>query len=222
MHLARDFINRVKSERTIKLYNGAINRNITINVNDIEVVPQPLGSYWSSLSNSTIPLDGRIGIVDIGFKTTDFASIEDSEYIPEKSKSILVGLATAYDDISSSLITEYGIEKESYALDGIVINRKINILGETIDISDIVNIAFEKLATNILVEIHSQWNVSEFDCLLLTGGGGQALSSYLLPHLSHAKLASDPITANCRGYLTWAGRLWNQTSSQSDNNLKFN
>lgn len=132
-----------------------------------------------------------------------------------------MGLATAYDDISSSLVTEFGVEKESYALDGIVINRKINISGETIDISNIVESAFEKLATNILVEVHSQWNISEFDSLLLTGGGGQTLSSYLLPQLSHGKLASDPITANCRGYLTWANRLWNQSFPQSNSTLKF-
>lgn len=221
MHLADDFINRVKGERLITFYDDAISRDIMINVNDIEVVPQPLGTYWSSLSNSTINSDERVGVIDIGFKTTDLASIEDSEYIPEKSKSVLVGLATAYSDIGSSLVTEYGIEKESYALDGIVINRKINISGESIDISDIVNNAFEKLATNILVEVNSQWRVSDFDCLLLTGGGGQAMSSYLLPQLSHAKLALDPITANCRGFLTWAGRLWNQGISQSDKNLKF-
>lgn len=221
MHLASDLIKRVKGERTITLYNDATSRNTTISVNEIEVVPQPLGTYWSSLSNSVVPSDGRTGVVDIGFRTTDFATIEDSEYIPEKSKTIPVGLATAYDDISSSLVTEFGVEKESYALDGIVINRKINISGETIDISNIVESAFEKLATNILVEVHSQWNISEFDSLLLTGGGGQALSSYLLPQLSHGKLASDPITANCRGYLTWANRLWNQSFPQSNSTLKF-
>ena len=93
--------------------------------------------------------------------------------------------------------------------------------GETIDISDIVDSAFEKLATNILVETKSHWRVSEFDSLILTGGGGQALSSYLLPQLSHAKLAVEPISANCRGYLTWANRLWNPGISQNDKNLKF-
>ena len=55
----------------------------------------------------------------------------------------------------------------------------------------------------------------------MTGGGGQAMNTYLLPELSHAKLALDPITANCRGYLTWAGRLWNQGISQADKKLKF-
>ncbi len=130
-------------------------------------------------------------------------------------------MATAYEDIGSSLVADFGIEKESHALDGIVINRKINISGETIDIASIIESAFEKLATNILVEIHSHWNISEFDILLITGGGGQALSSCLLPQLSHAKLASDPITANCRGYLTWANRLWNQGLPQTNGILRF-
>lgn len=221
MHLAEDFINRVKGERIIKFFEGNESREVIFNINNIEIVPQPLGSYWASLSDASIPFDGRIGVIDVGFKTTDLAAIEDSEYIPEKSTSLLVGLATAYSDIGESLVTEYGLEKESYALDSIVINRKINVAGETINISDIVDSVFQKLATNILVEANSHWRLSEFDSLILTGGGGQALSSYLLPHLPHGKLAVDPISANCRGYLDWANRLWSPGLSQSNKKPDF-
>lgn len=217
MHMAENLVRRIKGERTITLYRDGNSRDIQLNVRDVEIVPQPLGTYWSQFSGlwgqeaESLP-EGRIGIVDIGFRTTDLAAIEDSEYIPEKSKSLSVGLATAYSEIGLSLASQYGLEKESYALDGIVIKRKINVAGESIDITDIVNDAFEKLATNILVEINSQWRVSDFDSIIISGGGGHAISQYLLPQLSQAKLVSDPITANCRGYLAWASRLWNPPS----------
>jgi len=217
MHMADNLVKRVKGERTITLYRDGNSRDIQLNVKDVEIVPQPMGTYWSQFSSlrgldgETLP-DGRIGIADIGFRTTDLATIEDSEYIPEKSKSLTVGLATAYSEIGLSLASRYGLEKESYSLDGIVIKRKINVAGESIDITDIVNDAFEKLATNILVEINSQWRVSDFDSIIISGGGGQAISHYLLPQLSQAKLVPDPITANCRGYLAWANRLWNPPS----------
>ncbi|MDI3481242.1 MAG: plasmid segregation protein ParM [Tepidanaerobacteraceae bacterium] len=213
MHMADSLVKRVKGERSITLLSESGSRDIRLNVRDVEIVPQPLGTYWSLSSNPTggdpAPAEGLTGIVDIGFRTTDLAAVEDSEFIPEKSKSLTIGLATAYSEIGFNIASRYGIEKESYSLDGIVINRKINIAGESIDITDIVSEAFEKLATNILVEINSQWRLSDFDSIIISGGGGQAISHYLLPQIHHAKLVSDPITANCRGYLAWANRLWN-------------
>ncbi len=213
MHLAKDLENRVKGEKTVKLPRGReIEDTKVFYVSDIEIVPQPLGSYWSQL----LSLEGEdvanspelTGIIDIGFRTTDLAAIENGEYMPEKSKSLPVGLSKAYKEISTSLSTEYGLEKENYTLDSAVINGKINISGQTLDITNIVTNAFEKLATNILVEINSLWKCSDFDSLILTGGGGQAISSYMLPQLPQGRLATDPITANCRGYLAWGSRLW--------------
>ncbi|MCR4430952.1 MAG: ParM/StbA family protein [Tepidanaerobacteraceae bacterium] len=217
MHMADSLAKRVKGERSIALFVEGGSREIRLNVKEVEIVPQPLGTYWSLFSgpmglDAAAPAEGRIGIVDIGFRTTDLAALEDSEFIPEKSKSLTVGLATAYSEIGLSIAARYGLEKESYSLDGIVIKRRINMAGESIDITDIVSEAFEKLATNILVEVNSQWRLSDFDSIILSGGGGQAISQYLLPRISHAKLAADPITANCRGYLAWANRLWNSPS----------
>lgn len=213
IHLNKDLETRVRGERTINIARGGEMQETRIYVSEVEIVPQPLGTYWSQFLNldgeeNSFPLEGLTGIIDIGFRTTDLAAIEDGEYIPEKSISLSVGLATAYSEVSTNLATEYGLEKESYALDSVIIKRKINISGQAFDIAEIVDKAFEKLSTNVLVEINSQWRVSDFDNLILTGGGGQAISSYLLSQLQHAKLAVDPITANCRGYLSWGNRLW--------------
>ncbi|MEW5934336.1 MAG: ParM/StbA family protein, partial [Bacillota bacterium] len=145
---------------------------------------------------------------DVGFRTTDLAALEDGEFIPEKSRTIAVGLAAAYAEIADHLLTRYGLERESHALDEAVITGRIRVAGREVDITDIRNQAFKELAAKVLVELHSTWRVLEFDRLLVSGGGGQALSNYLLPHLSHAELVPDPVTANCKGYLAWARRLW--------------
>lgn len=231
IHLAEDLQTRVRGERTIKILQGREIQDTRVYVSEVEIVPQPLGTYWSEFlspdgGKSAFPMQGLTGIIDIGFRTTDLAAIEDGEYIPEKSKSLSVGLATAYSDVGSNLAMEYGLEKEHYALDGVIIERKINISGQTLDIADIVASAFEKLAMNILVEINSQWKCPDFDNLILTGGGGQAIGSYLLPHLPQAKLAADPITANCRGYLAWGNWLWRspgageEVQTQTEQDLK--
>jgi len=214
MHLAKELEERIKGEKTIKVFNQGNNQDTrVINVSKIDIVPQPLGTYWAHFIKSdgtgeiSLP-EGLTGIIDIGFRTTDLAAIENGEYIPEKSKSINVGLATAYKEISSSLSENYGFEKEDYALDNAVINRKINISGQKFDITPIVEKAFEKLAMNIIVEINSLWRSYDFEKFILTGGGGQAVSTNILSQLPQAMLASAPIISNCTGYLSWGKYLW--------------
>ncbi|NLO25025.1 MAG: ParM/StbA family protein [Clostridiales bacterium] len=212
MHLASDLAERVRGEKMITIYSEGNPHEVKIDIDAVEVVPQPLGTYWSvhlnSLGQISEPMEGRTGIIDVGFRTTDLAAIEDSEYIPEKSKTVPLGLVTAYSDIASYLATTYGLEKESYDLDSIVIKGKINVAGETIDITEIINNAFQKLAVNILVTVNSNWKTTDFDKLVLSGGGGQSVSDYVLPKLSQAQLTNEPITANSRGYLSWANRYW--------------
>ncbi len=100
------------------------------------------------------------------------------------------------------------MERETYALDDAVIRGEVRATGHRIDITAVRDRFFGQLATKLLVEVQSFWEVSEFDRALLTGGGGQALSRWLMPHLRHGVLLSDPVTANCRGYLAWAHLLW--------------
>ncbi|MDI6894434.1 MAG: ParM/StbA family protein [Bacillota bacterium] len=213
MHLAPVLSGALKQQRHLTVYDGDQPREVEIEIDQIEVVPQPLGTFWSQgLDPWGRPVEGRwegrIGVLDVGFRTTDLAAIEDGEFIPEKSKTIAVGLATAYAEMADHLLARYGLERETHALDEAVITGKIKVAGREVDITDIRNQAFKELAAKALVELNSTWRVVEFDRLLVSGGGGQALSNYLLPHLSHGELVPDPVTANCKGYLAWARRLW--------------
>lgn len=133
IHLAEDLQARVRGERTIKILRGGEVQDTRVYVSEVEIVPQPLATYWSEFlspegEKSAFLMQGLTGVIDIGFRTTDLAAIEDGEYIPEKSKSLSVGLATAYSDIGSNLAMEYGLGKEHYALDGVIIERKIYTL----------------------------------------------------------------------------------------------
>ncbi|MCF8012265.1 MAG: ParM/StbA family protein [Clostridiales bacterium] len=227
MYLADELVNQVQNKRNIKIYHNNKQRDVEIQVEHVEIVPQPLGTYWSQYLDTwgqpKHSLEGRTGIIDIGFRTTDLAVIEDGDYIPEKSKTLSLGMSNVYSEIRDNILSNYGLERETHSLDGAVITGKINIAGKEVDISPIIDDAFKKLATNLLVEINSTWLIPEFDLLLISGGGGQALSPYLLPNFTQAKLVTEPVTANSRGYEAWANRLWgvNKTKdSGEDKNEK--
>src|SRR5690554_221615 len=52
MHLAEDLANRVKGEKMITIYSEGKPQEVKIDIDAVEVVPQPLGTYWSVFLNS--------------------------------------------------------------------------------------------------------------------------------------------------------------------------
>ncbi|HOP70585.1 MAG TPA: ParM/StbA family protein [Bacillota bacterium] len=212
MHLREELISQLGSHHRVTVVRDRRIQDIDITINRIEVVPQPLGTFWAETLDSwgqvRNPLYGKVGIVDIGFKTTDLAAIEDGEFIPEKTRTIPVGLSSAYSDLSDKLLVEHGLEKETYALDEAFIRGTVNVAGRPVDITGLRDKTYESLATKLLVELMSTWQVPEFDKSLISGGGGAALGKYILPHLPQGEMVSEPVTANSIGFLNWANRLW--------------
>jgi plasmid segregation protein ParM len=216
MHLTEELVRQVSGEHRVVRLTSQGSEELTIRVDRISVVPQPLGAYWSQVLDprgkvreATGLLHGRTGIIDIGFRTSDLVTIRDGEYVHEQSRTIPVGLVAAYDEIAAGLLAEHGIERETYALDESVIRGEISLAGKRVDITPLRDRAFEQLATKLLVEVQSAWQANEFDAILLAGGGGYSLSRYLVPHFPQGSVLPEPATANSRGFLSWACRLYN-------------
>lgn len=219
MHLADEVIRLIRGEHRVVRPGAQGAEELTIHVDRVNVVPQPLGTYWSQVldgrgqvNEEAALLQGCTGIIDVGFRTCDLVTVRDGEYVHEQSRTIPVGLVAAYDEIAANLLATYGVERETYLLDEAIIRGEISLAGKRVDISAMRDRAFEQLATKLMVELQSTWQVNEFDALLLSGGGGHALGRYLLPNLSQASVPADPGTANSRGYLAWAHRTWNPTA----------
>lgn len=215
MHLTEELLRQVKGEHRLVRLTEQGSEEITIRIERVAVVPQPLGGYWSQVLDSrgkvrddAALLQGRTGIIDVGFRTSDLVTIQDGEYVHEQSRTIPVGLVTAYEEIAAGLLAAHGIERETYALDEAVIRGEISLAGKRVDITSLRERAFAQLATKLLVEVQSAWQVKDFDALLLVGGGGHSLARYLLPHLPQCTVPSEPGTANSRGFAAWACRSW--------------
>lgn len=218
MHLRDALVSQLENSHKVTVVNNGRVQEIDIVIDKIDVVPQPLGTFWSEALDSwgqvKNPMSGRVGIVDIGFKTTDFAAIEDGDFIPEQSRTVTVGMSNAYDELSDKLLIEHGLERESYALDEAFIKGSVKVAGQPVDIKNLRDKSYESLATKIVVELMSFWRIPEFDKILISGGGGAALGSYLLPHLPQGGIIADPVTANSIGFLNWANRLWRVKSDE--------
>jgi plasmid segregation protein ParM len=185
-----------------------------IKIQDAYIVPQPFGTLYNEIlgdNGETVNKDfnsENIGIVDIGFKTSDFAVSNQMEYIDHMSFSTMRAMSDVYSIISDNLLNEHKIEKENFELDRIVSEGVVRIAGQKIDISELKKRTFGFVASKIVTELQSQWNYRDFDAILLTGGGGKALSEYILPHFSNMRLVEQPQHSNVRGFQKIANRVF--------------
>lgn len=85
-----------------------------INIDRVRVIPQPFGSVFCALlDDSGTPVDDRllnskIGIIDVGFKTCDYALADRARYADRGAKSTDAGISSAYQVVADMLRDESG------------------------------------------------------------------------------------------------------------------
>lgn len=80
--------------------------------------------------------------------------------------------------------------------------------GKSYNIPPLKKKIFEQIAAKIITELDSRWDYRDFDAILLSGGGGQTLSEYILPHFPNMKLVDNPQHANVNGFQKIANKLF--------------
>jgi len=198
--------NLLSGEHQIVLGIDGKNEEKRIIVNDIKIVPQPFGTLFNLVLDSAGNVSDQemsnkiVGIADIGFKTADFVVSDSLEFVDRLSSSSNSGMVSAYEIIAAMIRSKYKIDKKDFELDQIVKNKTIKIAGINYDISDIISEAYFNLAAKIKTELDSLWDYRELDAIILTGGGGEALSEYLIPKFNNMMLVQDAQFANVKGF----------------------
>ncbi len=184
-------------------------------IKNARIVPQPFGTLFNLLLNNNGEIVDQdltremVGIVDIGYKTTDLAVSYNTEFIDRLSFSTTTALSTISRLIGDKLRREYKVDKEDHMLDECISKKTVKIAGKEHDISAWVDNAFKMVAGKIATEIESKWDFKQFDRILLTGGGGQEMSSYIINSFPNMVLVEEAQFANVRGYQKLAQKIFN-------------
>jgi plasmid segregation protein ParM len=204
----------MQGTHAIKFGSGSEERPKIITIDKIQMIPQPFGTlYDRKLDSEGTLLENelaglKVGIVDIGYKTSDLALADDLEFVSRQSISSEIAMSTAYNLIAQKIQEKFKLEKETYEMDKIIETGVVRVAGVPHDISEFKKEAFTLLADKIATEVNSIWDKREIDVILLTGGGGKAISEYFLPKFPQAVLVNGPQFANVRGYLKLASALF--------------
>jgi len=200
------YINTFSGKHTITV-NG---EKKTLHIKKVVVVPQPYGTFCDGLLKEDGEVDSNfaknhVGIIDIGYKTSDIIQFDDLNYLERFSSTSANGISSIYKDVSNYLSTKHSIYKEDYQLEECVQDGYLKIRNGRIDLSEVIGEAKRSLAKKISTEVKSLWgNLPEVEVVIVTGGGGSLLHLELMELLGDdVVLSPEPQIANVRGYWRW-------------------
>lgn len=185
-------------------------------VTRMTVIPQPFGTLLSEVLNDAGRITnqslaaGRVGVVDVGGKTTGYLCVHNLAEIPAETTSIDIGCWEALTLIRDAVNARYpGLELDDHETALLVSNgAAVSYYGETRDVSDIVRQAVAPLAERVIAEATTLWNGgARLDAILVTGGGAALVGQALCRRFPHARIVADSAFANARGYYRFARRL---------------
>jgi len=210
------------------VYHSHDGREITkeIYINKIRMLPQPMGSILNLLMNEKGKIVDRelanqkVGVVDIGFRTTDFIILDRLRYIDRGSRTIDSGISKGFSFIANKLREKAGVSVELYRLYRAAETGTIKMRGHGFAFAKIRDQVYSQLAGTIANEIDRLWADDwDIDTIILSGGGCRELAQYLQPLIAGnvipVDLSKDPRLNNVLGYMKYGRYIWGEADADS-------
>jgi plasmid segregation protein ParM len=195
-------------------------------INKVRMLPQPLGSVLNLLMDDKGKIinkalaSQKIGVVDIGFRTTDFTILDRLRYVDRGSRTMETGISKGFSVIANKLREKCGISVELYRLYNPAEEGSIKLRGHGFNFAKIRDQVYTQLATSIANDIDRLWADDwDIDAIILTGGGCRDLAQYLQPLITGNIIPldpdRDPRLNNVLGYLKYGHYVWRETGDES-------
>ncbi|MCG8619690.1 MAG: ParM/StbA family protein [Desulfobacterales bacterium] len=161
-----------------------------INIDKVHVIPQPIGSIFNLIFDEKGKITDRtlagskLGVVDIGFKTTDVSIFDHLQYIERGSSTMDTGISKCFSVIANKLRQESNINIELYRIFKFVESGMIKIKGKEYNIANLKKRVYTTSASAIAEDLNRLWeNDWDIDSIVLSGGGSVPLAEHLIPRI---------------------------------------
>jgi plasmid segregation protein ParM len=198
-----------------------------IYINKVRMLPQPLGSILNQLMDAKGKIidedlaTQKVGVVDIGFRTTDFTILDHLRYIDRGSRTVDTGISKGFSVISNKLREKCGVSVELYRLYKAAEEGTIKMRGHGFSFEKTRDQVYSQLAATIANDLDRLWADDwDIDTIILTGGGCRELAKYLQPlitgNVKPIDLDADPRLNNVHGYFKYGSYIWGEASAEND------
>lgn len=187
----------------------------TFETTGVYTVPQAIGSLFAlvldrrgRLVNGDLA-QGRVAIIDVGTLTTNFVLVDRLRYVEVGSDSITTGMSEVFAKVAKDLKRVHELDwtkpKHLSRIDRAVRERSVEVYGDRVDITEIVDRHLEALADTVVSKARSLngWGAGvDLKAVIVTGGGSLELAPYIRQAFPHTRTVDrDPQFANVAGYL---------------------
>lgn len=185
-----------------------------VHVSNVAVVPQPFGSFFDQVLDyegalvNALFARSKVGILDVGSYTTDYALSDGLEYVAKSSGSKTAAMSAVWRAVRDGIKSQWGIEYDLHQIDQIMRNgRTITVQGLPRSIEPLVIPAIDNLAAQVLAGARERWGTArDFARVLLTGGGAEYIKTQVQAVYPHAQLVPVAHLGNLRGFFKYARR----------------
>lgn len=204
-----DFDDRTLIEDTLsgRFHVTVSNRPLELLVRHLTVVPQPYGALMDLIFRDTLGnvderyANARVGIVDIGFKTTDFVLMNQGEFVQKGSGSLKTAMSAVFQAAIPKFTSRYPGNWDALGIETALRDGAIHVLGTRIEFDrTFLDAELAGLTGEIVAWIQGRWSSAPVDYLICSGGGSLILKPFLLKAFPQMTFVSDPQFANVRGY----------------------
>ena len=130
-----------------------MSENIQVNIDKVRVIPRPLGSLLNLIMNDKGNIVNgdlakqKVGVVDIGFRTTDFCIFDQLRYVERGSTTTDTGISKCFSIIARKLREECGgVNIELYRMYKAIQTGLIRIRGDEFNIAKLRDLTFANAA----------------------------------------------------------------------------
>lgn len=191
-----ELINLIESnnKKTIKINNN----EYTIKINDVNVVPEAIGAYYS-LTDEIESLN--VTIVDIGGKTTDICTISYEGSV-QSYTTIQLGAFDTYTKILNAINEKYPTACVQIENVKHILNHGLKIGGTKVE-SNFIDYILDEDAKVIARHIKLNDKQNDLNYILLVGGHGNTLYKYLKQYINHIEIHDNYLYSNVIGYYNY-------------------
>ena len=199
------------------------NKIYRFSVQNIKILPQGSGAFFSEMltdSGLVREMDGYKklhGILDVGFRTTDFLIFENGQFIGEKEElSADTGIRVVLEQLQSYLKGTYD-RAEIEFLDPIIRGKPFEFRGEEHDLSNVVaRLVSDHIHKRIEPEVWKRWEgrLNRMHRIIICGGGAYLFRhahDFLKEHRKQILIPVEPEMSNAIGFCRYGvmqDRLW--------------
>lgn len=209
------FINKVHN---FDVKDNGVSLKGSVRVDEGKFIPQPFGA----LLDRVLADDGSfkdkalaskvVAVIDVGFGTSDIYVADALSPVERLTFSTKTAMNHSYNLIANKIEEKFDVMLPLYAVEKIARSGEFKKSGKIYDMKPIIQWANKLTSQQLVAEITNKWKtIHEIDHILLTGGGGIALSNYTLPEFENIELLDDTQWAVVNGYYKWGVKNFAKT-----------